>query len=96
MKKKQSIFSQSYKVGVAIFVGLTLIVSFTLFSIFRVLDSTILKKDNTKTEEIPENVEYVHDTIYKDKPVTVIDTFYVPCRKKHCDEIHVVTKDTIK
>ena len=96
MKKKQSIFSQSYKVGVAIFIGLTLIVSFTLFSIFRILDSTILKKDDVKTEEVLENVEYVHDTIYKDKPITVIDTFYVSCRKKHCDDIHVVNKDTIK
>lgn len=91
MKSKNTIFSKSYKIGVTIFSILVLIVSFTLFSILRTFDFS--KNTNVITE--PTENTYHSDTvrIEVEKPVRVVDTVYISCKKKHCEEIHT-TKDT--
>lgn len=98
MKKKPSMFSQSYKVGVSIFIGLSLIVSFILFTIFRSIDDVSFKKEKSKTEEFYEVENNTPDTVKVsvEKIVTVIDTFYIQCKKNHCDEVHTSKKDTLK
>ncbi len=98
MKKKPSMFSQSYKVGISIFIGLSLIVSFILFTIFRSIDGVSFKKEKLETEESYDIENDIPDTVKVsvEKVVTVVDTFYVQCKKNHCDELHTPKKDTLK
>lgn len=93
MEKKNTIFSRAYKVGIIVFSLLVLIVSFTLFSILRNFDYS--KEDNKVIES--ETLTNLPDTVRIEvvKPIKQIDTVYILCKKKHCEEIHTQKDTTI-
>lgn len=96
MKKKNTIFSQSYKVGITIFLILVVILSTIVVSLIRGFNGeSLYNKSKVKETSSPTNSE--PDTVYVDviKKIIETDTLYVTCKKKHCEDIHT-TIDTIK
>lgn len=95
IKKKSSLYSNAYKVGLTIFVILVIIVSLILVSVIK----NISKTETVKTEEIIGEIEIQLDTVYlpNPNPKVIHDTVYkmVTCNKKHIDVVKT-TKDTTK
>lgn len=91
MEKKNTIFSKAYKIGVIVFSLLVLIVSFTLFSILRTFDYSREEKKVIESETFTNEPDTVRIEVVK--PIKQIDTVYILCKKKHCEEIHI-PKDT--
>lgn len=95
MKNKNTIFSQSYKIGLTVFLVLVIIVSVITITLIGNLDGyNFFKKSEVKQSlEITNNTDTVY--VEKIKRVIEIDTLYISCKKKHCEEVHT-TNDTLK
>ena len=95
MKNKNTIFSQSYKIGLTVFLVLVTIVSVITITLVGNLDGC----DFLKKSEVKQSLEITNntDTVYveKIKRVVEVDTLYISCKKKHCEEVHT-TNDTLK
>lgn len=94
MKQKSSIYNNSYKIGLTIFIAGVLVTSIIVVGLYNFFSPPI--KNSSKKNEPIFYDESITDTIYVPKIETrvVHDTIKVYCKKKHCDEVHVATDTT--
>ena len=95
MKNKNTIFSQSYKIGLTVFLVLVIILAVITITLVGNLDGcNFFKKSEARQSlEITNNTDTVY--VEKIKRVIEVDTLYISCKKKHCEEVHT-TNDTLK
>ena len=95
MKNKNTIFSQSYKIGLTVFLVLVIILAVITITLVGNLDGcNFFKKSEVRQSlEITNNTDTVY--VEKIKRVIEVDTLYISCKKKHCEEVHT-TNDTLK
>lgn len=86
-------FSKSYRVGITVFVVLVMILGVITYNIVRGVK--IDRKSLVETEVTIQDKSVDTVRIEVPKIIKDIDTVYVTCRKKHCEESHQ-TQDTIK
>lgn len=98
MKQKSSIYNNSYKIGLGIFIVGVVVTSVVVTAVVTALYNVFLPSFKTTTKN-DEPIFYdgsTIDTVYVPKIETrvVYDTVRVYCKKKHCEEVHVPTDST--
>jgi hypothetical protein len=94
MKQKSSIYNNSYKIGLGIFIVGVVVTSVVVTALYNVFLPSF--KMTTKNDEPIFYEDSTIDTVYVPKIETrvVYDTIRVYCKKKHCEEVHVPTDST--
>jgi hypothetical protein len=93
MEQKNKMFSKSYKTGVTVFMVLILLISVITYNIVKGVRLNKKSSDDNKVTIQDKSVDTVR--IEVPKIIKDVDTIYVTCRKKHCEESHQI-QDTIK